>query len=402
MTILNMNLLKALARRKSAGLTGMKRRKWHGARTLSVLLAIALAACRSGPPEASSAGEGTDNTEAFELEKQLVLQNATLNQADDNGEPLWRIHADLVTYSPDRRDADLENLTGNLYEDGEIALQIVSERGRIVDAGELVRLEGEVIATDVRNELSLHAEIAEWFPERDLLIVRQNLRGTHSRFEIAAREGHYQTLNERLELRGEVLGLSEDPPLRLQAERLFWSLPNELVTSEDPIAIERYQEDVITDRVDADRAAVDLATREVRLNENVTLRSTEPPMQIVSNAILWLVDARLVLAEEPVRADRRDNNTIVTGDRGEFDLENEVATLEGRVEGTNRDDARLFADRLEWDIPGERVEATGNVIYEQSDPPVTTAGETAVGNLAKSTVVVRSGNAAPVVTEFMP
>jgi len=368
-----------------------------------VMVAIALAACQPQAEEPSAEGTNGDDSNATALEKRLVLDNATLNQAGDDGSPLWRIKAARVTYSPGRRDAEIEDMTGNFYQDGEVALQIQAERGRIVDEGEEVRLIGAVSATDPRNEAVLRCEEAIWRPDENVLVLRQNLRGTHPQLEATADEGRYYAEREAIELSGTVKAIASDPPLRLQAEALTWSIPEELATSADPIEVERYREDTITERVRSDRAEVDLAAEEVRLRGNVELRALDPELQVASDDVLWQTEAQRVFARAPVRA-LYEGDIDVSGETGEFDLAAEVAIVEGNVRGSsNENRAQLAADRLRWELPTQQVEATGNVIYAQAEPPVTTAGESASGNLRENTIVVRSGNdRTRVVTEFVP
>lgn len=338
-----------------------------------------------------------------EPERSLVLENATLNQVDSEGQTLWTLHADRAAYSQDRKTAQLENLHGELFQDGEIFMQVRANRGEIKDDGERVILQGDILATDPRNGATLYSEEAEWLPAQELLIVRKNLQGTHPRFEASANAGHYHTREQRLELREQVEAIASDPPLQLQAELLQWEIDEETVSSDRPLQIDRYQGDTITDRVVADRSQLDLANKVATLERNVELKSSDPPLQIASNAIVWQPEQRLVTANAPVQIVNTEEEVTLTANRGQVDLETEIARFSGGVRGiSQRNQATLFADKLRWEIATQQMQAEGNVIYEQADPPLRALGTTAIGNLQNEDFIVRGGEGDRAVTRIVP
>lgn len=367
-------------------------------------IAIALVLSGTACQRQADAPQAQEQAAAVsEPERSLVLENATLNQVDPDGQTLWTLHADRAAYSQDRQTAQLENLHGELFQDGEIFMQVRANRGEIKEDGDRVILQGDILARDPRNGATLYSEEAEWFPEQDLLIVRKNLQGRHPRFEASAKAGHYHTREQRLELRGQVEAIASDPPLQLQAERLQWEIDQEKVSSDRPLQIDRYQGDTITDRVMADRSQLDLASKIVTLERNVDLKSTDPPLQIASNAIIWQPEQRLVTANAPVQIVNTEQEMTLTANRGQVDLETEMARFSGGVRGiSQRNQATLFADKLRWEVATQQMEAEGNVIYEQADPPLRALGTTAIGNLQSEDFIVRGGQGDRAVTRIVP
>ena len=124
--------------------------------------------------------------------------------------------------------------------------------------GKKIILEEDIVASDRRNDLTIYSDKAEWFPQEDLLIVRDNLKATNPNLEVTAKEGHYFTGEEQLELRGNIVATAKNPPLQIRSEHLFWQIPEEMAIADQPLQIDRYEKTTITDRLTANKGSVDL------------------------------------------------------------------------------------------------------------------------------------------------
>lgn len=365
-----------------------------------VLLLLPMAiACQPAEPDPST----SDGDASGDIEERLVLENATLDKADETGAILWQINAELVEYAQDREVASLKELTGNLYEAGEVTLQVRARQGTIVEDGDRILLEGEIVAIDPRNEVTIRAEEAEWFPEDALLAMRENLRGEHPQLRVTAAEGHYRSDTQQLELAGEVKAIATEPALQLQAETLTWDVVGQEIASDRPLQIDRFVEEELQERARAQQAQINLETKIVTLETEVELKAIAPPLQVTTDAATWNPDARMVTSDRPVQVVRLDENLSITGNRGEIDLDANIITFSEGVEGRNTESgATLFAERLRWDLDTQRTIAQGKVTYKQFDPPLTTTGESAEGQLAANQIVVKSSGDRQVVTEIVP
>ncbi len=376
----------------------MGKNRWLAAAIGSAIAAIALGACQSSEPTATDSAPASE-TDA--LDRRIILENATLNQNDEAGQLLWQVNAARATYSQDRQQAELESLTGNLYEAGELVLQIRARQGAILRDGEEIVMRGKIEAIDPRNEAVIRAEEARWIPETNLLIARDNLTGNHPRLDVKAREGRYDAKVQSLELVGSIEAVSKDPALLLQTEALTWEVPANRLQGDRPLQIDRFVGDTVADRVVADRAEVDLDASLATLLGNVELRSVDPPLQIASESATWNVGAQVVETNEPVRIIHTAAEVDVTGNRGRLDLAERVATLSGGIEGRSQtNQAELYADRLDWYVDTQRMEASGNVTYQQQDPPLISRGDRAEGNLKAREIAVRGTGGGAVVSEI--
>ncbi|NEO33712.1 MAG: LPS export ABC transporter periplasmic protein LptC [Symploca sp. SIO3C6] len=365
-----------------------------------LVMATILSACEGK----SNTSEALKNNSAeTEVEASLVLKNVTLDQVDNQGLPLWKVKAKQATYSQDQKTALVNNPTGDLFQDGEVVLQVSAKSGEVKQDGETVFLKDEVIATDLRNGAVFKGDELEWRPQEDLLVVRNNLQGNHPQLQASAKEGRYFSRQQRLELFGQVAALSKEPNFQMKTEHLVWLIQAQKLIGPVRTQMERYKNNTLSDRVEADKSEFNQKTNTVTLKQNVQLTSLEPPMLMSSNSVVWNLDAQTAASDQPVQIIDQQEKLTVTANQGQIDLEREVANFTGGVQGiADRNQAKLYANQLRWDIPTQNMQASGNVIYQQIDPPLLTTGAAAVGKLQDQSIVVNSGAGKPVITEIIP
>lgn len=337
-------------------------------------------------------------------DKQSVLDDATIENTDETGELLWRINGKDVIYSEDGKSAHFETVTGNVRQKGELIVQLQGDRGEMVNDGEKMILRDNVIVRDIRNEAIVRCDEIEWFARENLMIARKNLTISHEELEVTADEGHYFSLTQRLELRGNAIATGTKTPMQLKTEKAIWQVPEKKLISETAIQADRYDEnEKITDRIFADKAEMDLETQIVTLQQNARSNSVDPPVQVASNAIIWNMLGRTILANQPVRIVHNEESTVITANEGLINLQENVARLQGGVRGINaRKQADLYANEAVWAMDLRRIDAQGNVIYKQLDPPLEMTGTRAVGEIDLDRVTVTRGNNKRVVTQFVP
>lgn len=347
------------------------------------------------------------DTKVTTIEGTLVFNNVTLDQADEKGRPLWKVKAKQATYTKDKKTAQIEKPTGDLFQDGKIVLQVSADKGevQIRETGNKIFLKGQITATDIRNKAVFKGDELEWSPKEDLLVVRNNLKGNHPQLQATAKEARYFTRTQQVELLGQVAAIAKDPDFQMKTERLLWQIKEQQANSDKRIQIERYKVKTVTDRVEADQSQINLKTKIATLKQNIQLTSIEPPVLMSTNSAIWNINARTVVSDQPVKIVQKVENVIITANQGQVDLERKVANLTGGVQGiNNKNQANLYANQMTWDIPTQKIQASGNVIYKQVNPPFNVSGPTAVGKLQDQSIVVSGGGTSGtrVVTEIIP
>lgn len=361
-----------------------------------------LSACQ-GQSESRTEQKIKQDTAATTIEGTLVFKNVTLEQADEKGRPLWKVNAKQATYTKDKKLARIGNPSGDLYQDGKVVLRVSADSGEVRQNGQQIFLQGQVTATDTRNGAVFKGDELEWRPKEDLLVVRNNFKGSHPQLQATANQGQYYTRKELVDLQGSVSAISKDPNLQMKTEHLVWLVKEQRVSGDQRIQIQRYKGKTVTDRVEADKSEINQKTKIAILKQNIQLTSIDPPVLMSSNSAVWNLNTETVVSDQPIRIVHQKENVILTANQGQIDLERELANLSGGVQGVgSRNQAKLYSDRLIWQIQTQDIQATGNVRYQQINPPFNTTGSTAAGKLQDQSVVVNSGAGKRVVTEIIP
>lgn len=369
-------------------------------RYISVILTIAMlgiGSCRSPKQPQPSP------TPTTTIEPKLELDNLSFEQVDKQGKPLWKVRAKRGVYTPDRKRAKVTNLDGELYQDGKIIMRIAAKTGEVQQEGEKVILRGDVVTTETRNNLILIGQEVEWLPKADLLIIRDRVQANQPKFQVNANEGKYFTRKQQMDLSGKITVLSSDPRLAMQTEHLLWQVKDRTVIGDRSTQIQRYQGNQITAKVTANRFSTALDRQIINLQGKVQLNAINPLIQVNGESFVWNLEREIVTADRPLTILHQQQAVTFNANAGELDLKASTATLTGNARGVaTRNQAKLGADRLFWQIASQQIVGTGNVVYQQISPLIKFTGTRGVGKLQDQSIVVSSDSKQRVQTEFIP
>ena len=431
-----------------------RRYRWIAIAAAVILLVIALRTCGMGSELANpDPGE--------EVDAELTLQTVTLEQPDENGNLLWKLKAKAVNYTPDTQRAELSELEGQFFQDGETIYTVKADKGEVQQNGETLYLLGNLVASSIEDDLTLEGERLKWQPKQDLLVMGnfqdevldENLedasaeaenvaaaesaqgetlyvpqgdelgtpdllndeavkqapvRGFHPRMNAIAQVARVSNKDNRVELLGGVAAKSKESPwLTFASKQLTWLTEQELIQTEEPLTVEQYEADTyaaVTDRIVGAKGNVQLAENIVTLTESVQLESFSNPLKVNSDVAVWDVDGETVVVDSPVNIEQPERRITASANQARLDLAQQIIYLAGDVRANGAEnDSRLQANSVVWNTQSQDVEAEGNVQYTQAaSPEASIAGERAVGNIEQGTVVVLGGQSGEVVTEIVP
>lgn len=362
-----------------------------------VALLCGLVACGDQNRTVKKLAQDTSSVQKFE--SNLTFNDVTLEQANDQGLTVWKVKAKQATYSKDKKVAQVQNPSGELFQDGKVVYHITAQQGEIQQDGKRLFLKGQIVATDPQNGVVLRGNELEWRPQEDLLIVRNQLSGTHKQVQAVAQEARVFSRASRMELQGRVVANSTDPHLQMRTEHLIWQIREQKLIGDRPVQIDRYKGKAITDTATANSSEVNLKTKIATLKQNAQLRLLDPPLQVFSNLMTWNLNTETMTADQPVRVLHSQEQLTLTANQGRMDLQQKIVYLTGNVYGVGQRRQSLKATQMTWYVPSKLVEAEGNVVYRQVEPPVSFTGQKAVGKLQEQNIVVSGGR---VVTEIIP
>ncbi|MDF2387473.1 LPS export ABC transporter periplasmic protein LptC [Nostoc ellipsosporum NOK] len=366
---------------------------------LTLFLLVSLVACGGKLPTVSKTNSSTSSSQ----DSNLTFFGVALEQFDEAGRPIWKVQAKRAKYTKEKQIGQAENPYGELYQDGKVVYQIKAEQADIEQDGKQLFLKGKIFATDPSNGIVLQGNELEWRPQEDLLIVRNQLNGTHKQLQAVAQEARVKTREQRVDFSGKVVANSADPQMQMKTEHLIWQIKEEKLIADRPLQIDRYQNNQITDRGKGNSAEVNLKTKIATLKKDAQVVLLDPPMQIVSDFMTWDMNTETVSTNSPLRVFHQAENVTVTANQGEMKIPQKTVYLKGNVNAVGQRRQSLKSQTLTWYLDKKLLEGQGNVVYRQVDPPLNFTGETAVGNLETENIVVRGGKSSGrVVTEIIP
>ncbi|MBS9389737.1 Lipopolysaccharide export system protein LptC [Dolichospermum sp. UHCC 0315A] len=366
---------------------------------LILCLGLCLSACGNPSPTQSK----TDNPSPKEDDTKLTFFGVALEQFDEVGRPIWKVKAKEAKYTTDKQIGEAESPQGELYQDGKVVYQIKADKADIKQDGKQLFLKGKIVATDPRNGIVFQGNELEWRPQEDLLIVRNQLNGSHKQLQAVAQEAKIKTREQRVEFSGGVFAKSTDPQLQMRTDHLMWHIKEEKLFSDRPIQIERYKDNKITGRGNGNAAEINLKTQIAILQPQAKLELLDPLIQIISNSITWNIKKENITTNSPIRIFQSAENVTVTANQGQMKIPENKVYLTGNVNAVGQRRQSLKSNQLTWYLDKKLLEAQGNIVYRQIEPKLTFQGETAVGNLETENIVVKGGNSGRrVVTEIIP
>ncbi|MEM9215486.1 MAG: LPS export ABC transporter periplasmic protein LptC [Cyanobacteria bacterium P01_F01_bin.150] len=365
---------------------------------LSLVALCSIAACdRNG---SSTSAEEEEEDSSVELVTDLIFNNITLEQSDDQGSLRWRMIAEQAIYSQDRRDAEIEKPSGQFFQNDEPAFSVIADQGEVRQDGNRLVLQGNVVITDENTGATIKGDRMRWIPEDNTIILRNNIVADHPDFKLTAQEIAVWVDEDRVEIKGDVKAETTDGTLQLNGEEVVWFLEEERIISDRPMRFQQRQEEEVTARAQGNKVDYDIKNQVANLNEDAVVVLQDPPIRVTGDALQFNQAENMVFASKRFTVFHRAEKINMIANEGQGNLDNQVFKMKGNVIVTaKRNQARLRSDRLTWTVPTQAIVAEGNVIYRQTDPVFNLKGPRAVGKLEDETIVVSGGR---VITEIIP
>lgn len=342
-----------------------------------------------------------DSKQVQEFDNSLTFNDLSLEGFDKKGRLWWKVKAKQANYSKDKEIARISQPAGELYQDGKAIVEVSAQSGEVRQDGETILLKGQILAKDKRNGMILKGGELEWQPQKDLLIVRDNVTGNYKETIVSAKGGKFLTRAKKLELEGNVVAVSKDPNATFKSDRVVWLVEQKKLMSDVPLQIAGNTPGSSSQSQAASgKGAIDLNSKTATLSQGTTITLNNPPIQVTGNALVWNINGKTVVSDEPVTIVNPKQRVTLTSDRGRLDISTKTAYLTGNVRGIGqKNQSQLGANTLTYNLTSQYFVAEGGVTYRQADPPFNLAGPRATGKVQDQMIVVSGGR---VVTEFIP
>jgi LPS export ABC transporter protein LptC len=357
-----------------------------------------------------TATTGKSGSDAALVDPSLKLTDVDLEQADEQGNLLWKIKAKQAVYNRDKKEGTIVSLKGELYQEGKVAFKISADKGEIKGDGKVISLNENIVAVNVKDEVELKGKDMEWQTQANLLKMKNNFIATHKKVKVTGKEGQYFTKKRLAELTGTIVADVKEQKIKMTTEKLNWNLEKEEIQTAAAVAIERKQSVNVIDRAKAEKGAYNLKTKVAQLEKAVEVNLAKPEVKVTGDELLWDTGKQLITAPKPITAYSTAEQMTVTANKGELKINEQTAYLTGNVRGSSqKNQSTITTDNLIWVLDKQTFEATGNVVYRQPNPdpknPITNlVGKTATGSLTNQQVTLSGGPEADdrVVIDIVP
>jgi LPS export ABC transporter protein LptC len=392
---------------------------------VTIALALTLTACAKPQPQATPQPSQTSDLQAF--------SRVTLSQPDQKGNPAWKLRADQAMYSQERKEGTLEKPRGQLFQAGVPVYNITADRAQVGANGDVIKLLGKVEATDLRQGAVIRADEAEWGTKTEVLLLHKNLAGGWQDLQMTAQEGRWESETNQLQLSGlPVVMTSAKQRIKLQSEQFLWQIKAQHLASTKPVEIQRFlpttppaattsqpamvpvpdatsptspaASQTLIGKANGQELEGDLQKNWFWLKGQAKVVYAQPSLEIASDRLRWEVQSDRIVSETPLTLIDHQNKLTASANQGNADLVTKMLNLLGNVKVLLQvPPSDLGADRVQWAIDTQEVEAEGNVRYiRNSQPPIDVSGPKASGNLKQETVTITGGRSTTTVIPIFP
>ncbi len=288
-------------------------------------------------------------------------------------------------------------------------------------------IKGRTTVTDLQQKGTIVADQLVWQGDRGVLIAQKNLQARYPQVTVTAKR--LEADSQRQELRAlnavQVTSPARDAKdWRLNTESLVWQQePNRLlagVIGQGGVTVLGVAGDRQGQRLQAQRAIWSMSDQVVTLEGSVQVQLPNPALQVEGETVRWLIAQQQLVSDRPVRVQYPTQGIQGQANRGVFLIAENRAIFDNAQINSQPQQAHLRAQRLNWWIPQERVEASGQVeiqrpnahlrtaqliwripqqeveaqggvFYRQNNPRIQVQGQRAKGWLDRQEVIV-SGN----------
>jgi LPS export ABC transporter protein LptC len=345
------------------------------------------------------------------VEGGVAFSKVVLAQADAKGKLLWKFQAQGVSYSEGQQVANAKTLKGQLFEAGRPLFDIAAEGGTVRQTNQQVRLQGNIRVVDRQRKVLFRGKEAQWNAQTGELLVQNGLTVVHPKLQVWGNELQASKQGREVRVTGNVImetravqGQEGSRRVRLKTNQAIWKVDEQTFQAGAVGSTDRPT--VSIEQMGASERSVALAgTAQANLESGlITLLSPVQlqmgSMTLTSRVVTWDTRAQKLTASELVRIQDPRNQLSILANRGTLERARNLVDLQGNVEVKGlRNNARLRSEQLLWNTSTQRIEANGNVNYEQTAPNLTLRGPKAVGKIADQTLRMSGGD---VVTEIIP
>lgn len=316
------------------------------------------------------------------------LQNITLTEFDAKGKLLWEITSKRADYRPDSKIADVEDVKGKFYRDGELLMEATGDKGTIDQSTKEISLNGSIKAIAFQEKIDMKADRMVWKAEDDVLKATGNIQidKPDDKLKMTGKELTAKPSTSIYSLEKEVIVTAIEPPLQMKSEKITWDAKRDRVFTEVPLSVVQVKDKL---QLSANKGDWNVKKKEVTFTGDIKAKDPKLDIEIAAAQAMWNLDKKLITLPVAFTASSQSRGIIVNAQQGQAQIDEQQINLTGQVTASFRSTQGVVnADKVEWLIPTKIVTADGNIMYQQPDKSLNIKGDRAVANLELQTITV--------------
>jgi len=329
------------------------------------------------------------------------LSQVTLTEVDPQGKLLWEITAKSAEYAQNNRMVQITGIKGKFFKDGKRLLDITGNSGSINQTTQEIRIEGQVKAIALKENIVLTSDRMVWLSKQDLLTAtsknRVKITKPDQNITITGKVIKANPAANRFVIEQDVVATAVEPPLEIKSDRLNWEPTVNKVISPVPISIFH-----TTDKLslNADQGEWRIKLQQVYLQGNIKGNAPASGIDVETSVLTWDIAQQLVTLPASLLISSPLRQVAIAANQGQVNLATQTINLSWSIKADSQlNQAIVTADTVEWLIPAQVITAQGNINYTQVQKNITVSGTKAVANLADQTIKVTG---ADVITRITP
>lgn len=261
-------------------------------------------------------------------ESGLAFQNVTLRQSNARGQLLWQLRAKAATYLDQRQVVQVQEMAGELFQNGKPAFTITADQAQVEQKGHRVILKGKITATDITNQTVFRGQEVEWRPQAHWLEVRKDLSVYHPQLQIWAKTLRASNRTHQVEVWGNVTAQTQQPQLRLKTEHLIWYYKQQELKSDRPLAVQ-HQEQAI--QATARQGYINQPHARVQLTGAVQMQNLQQQFQLKTQQLIWSIPQQQIEAMGQVSYTQKKPQFQLRGSRAIGKMQAQTIQMNGDV-----------------------------------------------------------------------
>ncbi|KGG24711.1 MULTISPECIES: LPS export ABC transporter periplasmic protein LptC [unclassified Prochlorococcus] len=302
----------------------------------------------------------------------FVFKSLELRHKQADGSRDWDLNSPLARYELGSRVVRARNPEGVLYKENKPSFEISAQAATVLNDGETVLLEGNVMVQQLTGEkVLIIGDRLRWSPNESKMVIEQRPQALDNISRISAKKVLFQQLTQELVFKGPTKferwekqrNNNQDPSIVIRGRNGLWNLDSGKLNAMGPILGHRIvSKNDIPQQLTATRLQGNTKKGYLDLIKPVTLMIPEQKASLLAQTTRWKFNSEKLESNQPFIATQE--KSTYRGNSFKVDLAHTRVEIPQNCE-LSQPGEQLNAEKCIWNWRTEEVQAIGDVILKR-------------------------------------